>query len=980
MKVLTHTLSFLLAILFITSVCTNAQQDSINFTMTIKNDTYTSDSPTYYFDVYMLNTGTVPIELASLSLGFTINNDAIIEDNVEAAWAGSTELTNQSQLPITFNTNIILGTTRVINITGGTQPAAGNGSIISSIYPGTKIGTIDLLNMAPFYIPALNLKWEFVSAQTSVKAFVGGISTNITSSGTYNSSLNHYLSITSPVGSEVWQNKTLHNITWNCKDDGTIKIELTTDSGSHWILIADSIKAFLGCYTYSVPDSVNSGNCIVKLTSNKYSTVSPNPSSFSITTSETPYLTVTSPNIPLKWKYGTNQNITWSYSGSIQNIKIEFSPDGGNIWNPIVNSTPASNKSYTWLVPHYIGKFNSIRISDAANSKVNDVSDKFFAISTLLENTLIINSPNGGECWKSGTLQPIKWANIGVASINAYFSSNGGVSWTIIMPYLTASTGNYLWTLPDVASTNCLVKIEDAGDQTLFSISEKPFTLYISPNPTYKMILTNDNFNSPNEYQFDILIQRTGLKEFELSSAQIGFTYNNSVLNGGTLSASFVPGSVDSALIKSGQQNLNINTDTPGVIKIEGQSPAGGSGTGAIISDVAQGIKIGRLKLLNTVPFANMPFDLNFCFTTSPYQTIISAFTPAGGGGVYTDITDSTQHFITLTGSVGPITLISPKGGEFWKANTYQKIEWTSTGIMLLNIYFSSDGGTTWTPAQQFCPADSFMTYWVTPNITSTNCRIKIEDFSNSNTFIIGNTPFTVWQPIQSIKTPGQGQITQNFGATNVDISANVKTTAAVTVVYNYLEAPKPGTLPENVISVGKYYWNISSPSISFSNGKISTPLSKLSGIADSSKLVWLNRAKSGDPWSNIGATITSGNLISTVDFSSLYEFAIGTDTSHILSVNNALNPIPDEFSLQQNFPNPFNPSTTINYSLAKAGNVKLTVYNAIGSKVTTIVNEYKPAGNYSVQFNGSNLASGIYLYRLESGNYSTAKKFILMK
>src|ERR1035437_2700889 len=167
MKVLTHTLSFLLAILFITTVCTNAQQDSISFTMTIKNDTYTSDSPNYYFDVYMLNTGTVPIELASLSLGFTINNDAIIEDNVEAAWAGSTELTNQSQLPITFNTNIILGTTRVINITGGTQPAPGNGSIISSIYPGTKIGTIDLLNMAPFYIPALNLKWEFVSAETS---------------------------------------------------------------------------------------------------------------------------------------------------------------------------------------------------------------------------------------------------------------------------------------------------------------------------------------------------------------------------------------------------------------------------------------------------------------------------------------------------------------------------------------------------------------------------------------------------------------------------------------------------------------------------------------------------------------------------------------------------------------------------------------------------------------------------------------------
>jgi len=85
-------------------------------------------------------------------------------------------------------------------------------------------------------------------------------------------------------------------------------------------------------------------------------------------------------------------------------------------------------------------------------------------------------------------------------------------------------------------------------------------------------------------------------------------------------------------------------------------------------------------------------------------------------------------------------------------------------------------------------------------------------------------------------------------------------------------------------------------------------------------------------------------------------------------------------FRLNQNYPNPFNPTTTIIYSLAKEGNVKLTVYNAIGSKVSTIVNEYKPAGSYSVQFNGSNLASGIYLYRLESGNYSATKKFIMLK
>lgn len=88
----------------------------------------------------------------------------------------------------------------------------------------------------------------------------------------------------------------------------------------------------------------------------------------------------------------------------------------------------------------------------------------------------------------------------------------------------------------------------------------------------------------------------------------------------------------------------------------------------------------------------------------------------------------------------------------------------------------------------------------------------------------------------------------------------------------------------------------------------------------------------------------------------------------------------PAEFRLSQNYPNPFNPVTTIKYSVAKEGFVSLTVYNLIGSKVATLVSEYKPAGQYSVQFDGRGLASGIYLYRLESGNFSAYKKLILMK
>jgi hypothetical protein len=99
-----------------------------------------------------------------------------------------------------------------------------------------------------------------------------------------------------------------------------------------------------------------------------------------------------------------------------------------------------------------------------------------------------------------------------------------------------------------------------------------------------------------------------------------------------------------------------------------------------------------------------------------------------------------------------------------------------------------------------------------------------------------------------------------------------------------------------------------------------------------------------------------------------------------ITAVTDNLAASPVGYTLLQNYPNPFNPATTISYSILKEGNVSLSVYNAIGGKVAAIVNEYKPAGSYSVRFNGSNLASGIYLYRLESGDFSASKKFILLK
>jgi len=103
------------------------------------------------------------------------------------------------------------------------------------------------------------------------------------------------------------------------------------------------------------------------------------------------------------------------------------------------------------------------------------------------------------------------------------------------------------------------------------------------------------------------------------------------------------------------------------------------------------------------------------------------------------------------------------------------------------------------------------------------------------------------------------------------------------------------------------------------------------------------------------------------------------TTNGGIASVENE-EEIPTNFLLSQNFPNPFNPITTIKYQIPEISFVTLKVYDVLGSEVVTLVNEEKNIGSYEVEFNGISLPSGIYFYRLQAGSFVETKKMVLMK
>jgi uncharacterized protein (DUF1501 family) len=144
-----------------------------------------------------------------------------------------------------------------------------------------------------------------------------------------------------------------------------------------------------------------------------------------------------------------------------------------------------------------------------------------------------------------------------------------------------------------------------------------------------------------------------------------------------------------------------------------------------------------------------------------------------------------------------------------------------------------------------------------------------------------------------------------------------------------------------------------------------------------------------------------NGNLVFKIDFRSVYSSILiqhfgmtnsqskdilGNDFSTFPLLKNSAagvdlsTEVPDEFVLKQNYPNPFNPVTTIQYSVPSPQYVKLSVYDIVGRKIVTLTDSYQPSGNYSVNFDGSRLASGTYFYALESEKGKIVKKMSLIK
>ena len=248
-----------------------------------------------------------------------------------------------------------------------------------------------------------------------------------------------------------------------------VKIEYSTDAGGTWVSITNSTSND-GSYNWTIPNTP-SPTCLIRVT-NKDDIDCSNTSDafFSIALNT---ISIIQPDGGEAYTIGENYPIYWDWTGSFNDVKIQYSTDAGGTWISITNST-SNDGSYNWIVSNTPSNNCRVKITNTTDPNCLDSSAANF---TILATSLQLIAPNGGENYRVGDICPIHWNWSGtIGSVKLEYSIDGGITWYSI----TNSTGNdgdYDWTIPNIPTTQCRTKITNLADPNCWDVSNTNFTV-----------------------------------------------------------------------------------------------------------------------------------------------------------------------------------------------------------------------------------------------------------------------------------------------------------------------------------------------------------------------------------------------------------------------------------------------------------------------------------------------------------------------
>ncbi len=820
------------------------------------------------------------------------------------------------------------------------------------------------------------------------------------------------LAIIKPNGMENFTIGEVDTIKWLSHFVSDVKLEYSSNDGMDWNLIIASTSTFPGTYLWTIPNAPST-QCRVRVSdANDSSVYSISSNSFSISAIQ---FSITSPNGGENWQTGSQQNINWnsivptenfseknkhaleSGAGAIEviNVKLEYSTNNGANWS-VIDSSAANNGTYGWTVPYTPSTNCLVKVSQVGYPQYYDIS---YGTFTIFQPTITVLKPNGGENWKVSLTDTIKWTSEHTQYVKIEITTNNGTDWATISGSAPASSGSYIWTIPNTPSTNCKVRITQPYDPAIGDTSNNTFTIA----PTQFTVVT------PN-----------GGENWRIGTQQ-SITWNS------LLTEHVVKNNKDNEV--SGGEPEAIN------VKLEYSTNDGSNWMEIIASTANSG-------------------SYNWTVPNTPSVNCRVKVSQVG----FPQFSDSSNSVFTIFNP--SVTVLKPNGGENWKIGETDTIKWTSGYVANIKIEATSDNGATWTVLSASAPAASGMQIVPIPNTPSAQCKVRITDASDSTVTDMSNAVFTISQFQFTLSSPNGGEnwltgsqhaITWNSSLAMKNIinqkgdesASNGGNTEAINVKLEY-STNNGSNWTEIIASTandGSHNWTVpNTPSVNcrvkvsqvgfpqFSDSSnsvftiyapsvtVTTPNGgEIWRATDTDTIKWTSNdvvnvkiqysTDNGTNWATvaISAPASAGKYVWTIPNTPSTQCKVrisSSNNSAISDMSDSLfvitpfvsaeengSEIPTEFSLEQNYPNPFNPSTKIKFNIPNVETLRATslqvilkVYDILGNEVATLVDEEKSAGKYEVEFNGGNLSSGIYYYTLRAGSFIETKKLILMK
>ena len=556
--------------------------------------------------------------------------------------------------------------------------------------------------------------------------------------------------VVEPNGGEIWAIGSDHDITWN--SFGTIpnvRLTYSKDNSAHWTIIVGTIPN-TDMYAWTIPDAI-SAQCLIRVAdvvdADAYDV---SDTVFNIHGS----LDLTAPNGGEAWQVGSGNDITWLRTGSIVNVKLDYSTDSGATYpNSIVASTTAATLTYEWTLPDNLSDTVKVIISDAADATVFDVSAGVFKIMGGFE----VTAPNGSESYMVNSTQTVTWNTLGtVANARLDYSVNQGGTWTIIIAS-TVNTNSYIWTVPDAISDLCRVRVMDTADSSSFDSSNNNFSI------KGNLILTAPNGGEQWAVGSNQLI--TWSRVGSISTVMLEYSDNNgtifvpitiSALNTGAYSWAIPDAITTQALVRiTNIADLTVTDTSDAVFKIQGSftvtAPNGGE---AWLVGSAQNI---TWNWNGTVPFVKVEFSIN---SGSTYSLIADNIANIGSyawtipdslsGNCRVRVSDSTDEDANdiCNGNFRircKFTIANPNGTEQWRVGQSRNINWSNVGTASsVTLQYSRDGfgGDIQSIADNIANVGTYA--WTIPDSISKTVKVRVSDPTDPGAVDDSNADFNI--------------------------------------------------------------------------------------------------------------------------------------------------------------------------------------------------------------------------------------------